>query len=160
MFTDYTHNCELEKIKQWFKENRLSLNVEKTNYTLFHKNPIKHKTPLKIPAFKVGNKIIERKSSIKLFGVMSDESLSWKDHIKTVENKLAKNVGFLYDTKQFLDETSFKIIYFSYIHSYLNYANNARASTYITKLKATKINHFTLFSHNLLVSSNIFLTIF
>ena len=37
-------------------------------------------------------------------------------HIKTVENKLAKNVGLLYCAKQFLNETSFKTMYFSYIH--------------------------------------------
>ena len=36
---------------------------------------------------------------------------------------------------QFLDEDSLKTIYFSYIHSYLNYANIAWASTYATKLK-------------------------
>ena len=38
----------------------------------------------------------------------------------------------------FLNEHSLKTIYFSYIHSYLNYANIAWASTYVTKLK--KIN--------------------
>ena len=58
-------NCELEKINQWFKANTLSLNVEKTNYTLFHKNSIKDKIPLKLPAWKMGNKIIERTSSKK-----------------------------------------------------------------------------------------------
>ena len=34
-----------------------------------------------------------------------------------------------------LDEDSLKTVYFSYIHSYLNYANIASASTYATKLK-------------------------
>ena len=53
-----TVNYELEKINQWFKANRLSINVEKTNYTLFHKNSIKYKIPLKMPALKIGNKII------------------------------------------------------------------------------------------------------
>ena len=37
--------------------------------------------------------------------------------------------------RQFLDKESLKTIYFSYIHSYLNYANIAWASTYFTKLK-------------------------
>ena len=30
-------NDELEKISQWFKANKLSLNKEKTKFTLFHK---------------------------------------------------------------------------------------------------------------------------
>ena len=37
--------------------------------------------------------------------------------------------------KQFLVETSLKAIYFSYIHSFLNYSNIAWASTHFTKLK-------------------------
>ena len=28
-------NCELSKISEWFKVNKLSLNVAKTNYILF-----------------------------------------------------------------------------------------------------------------------------
>ena len=86
----------------------------------------------------MGSKSIERSSSIKFLGVMLDEHLSWKDHIHTVENKIAKNLGLLYRANQFLDEHSLKTIYFSYIHSYLNYANLAWASTHLTKLK--KIN--------------------
>ena len=66
---------------------------------------------------------------------MLDEHLSWKDHIKIVENKLAKNIGLLYRVNQYLNESSLKTVYFSYIHSYLNYANIAWASTYPANLK-------------------------
>ena len=59
----------------------------------------------------------------------------WKDHTKMIDKKLAKNIGLLYRVKRCLDETSLKTIYFSYIHSYLNYANIAWASTRTTKLK-------------------------
>ena len=37
---------------------------------------------------------------------MLDINLSWKDHIKTAENKLAESFGLLHCTKQFLDETA------------------------------------------------------
>ena len=53
----------------------------------------------------------------------------------TIEKKLAKNIGLLCRVRQFLDKEALKTIYFSYIHSYLNYANNAWTSTYFTKLK-------------------------
>ena len=66
---------------------------------------------------------------------MLDENVSWRYHIKTVENKLSKNIGLLCRAKQFLDKTSLKTIYFPYIHSFLNYANIAWASTHFTKLK-------------------------
>ena len=130
-----TVNAELPKISQWFRANKLSLNVKKTNYTLFHKCSLKDKMPLKLPELKIGNNIIEKATSIKFLGVIIDENISWRDHIKTVENKLSKNIGLLYQAKQFLDENSLKTLYFSYIHSYLNYANIAWASTHFTKLK-------------------------
>ena len=41
----------------------------------------------------------------------------------------------MYRVKYLLDESPLKTVYFSYIHSYLNYANIAWASTYQTKLK-------------------------
>ena len=49
---------------------------------------------------------------------MLDENLSWDDHIKIAQNKLAKNVGLLYHGKHFLDETSLNTLtFFSYVHS-------------------------------------------
>ena len=117
-------NEELEKIGDWFKANKLSLNNKKTKYTLFHKS------------VKIGNNQIERKKAIKFLGVMLDENVNWQVHIRTVENKIAKNIGLLYRAKYLLNESSLKCIYFAYIHSYLNYANVAWASTYRTKLKA------------------------
>ena len=84
--------------------------------------------PLKLPELKTGSNIIEKATSIKFLGVMIDENISWRDHIKTVENKL-------YQAKQFLDENSLKTLYFSYIHSYLNYASIAWASTHFIKLE-------------------------
>ena len=68
-----------------------------------------------MPPLKKGNKMIEKILSIKVLGVILAESLSWKDHIKTLENKLAKSVSLLYSEKQVLDETILNIMYFSYI---------------------------------------------
>ena len=131
----YTVNSELEKISQWFKADKLSINIKKTKFTLFHKNSSKDDIPVKLPALMVGSNNIERTSSIKFLGVMLDEHISWIDHVRTVENKKAKNIGLLYRVSQFLDEDSLQTVYFSYIHSYLNYANIAWARTYATKLK-------------------------
>ena len=47
---------------------------------------------------------MERVESIKFLGVLLDENLSWKDHIKYIEDKVAKNIGLLYRAKQFLNK--------------------------------------------------------
>ena len=130
-----TVNAELQKLADWFTANRLSLNIKKTKYTFFHKNSVKDNIPLKLHDLHISNKSIERKSSIKFLGVMLDEHIAWNDHIHVIEKTLAKNIDLLYRARQFLDKESLKTIYFSYIHSYLNYANIAWASTCFAKLK-------------------------
>ena len=72
---------------------------------------------------------------MKFLGVLLDDNLSWKEHIKYLENKIAKNIGLMYRAKPFLDKESLLTLYYSYIHSYLNYANLAWGSTYLTNLK-------------------------
>ena len=111
------------------KANKLSLNNKKTKYTLFHKNSIKDDLPLKLRDLKIANNQIERKKGIKFLSVMLDENVNWQEHIRTVENKIAKNIGLNYRAKYLLNESSLKRIYFAYIHSYLNYANIAWART-------------------------------
>ena len=90
-----TVNCELEKIYERFRAKKLSLNVTKTNYILFHQDTL----PLKIPELKIGNSIIKRKSSVKFLGVMLDEQISCKDHTKTIEKKISQKYWFIMSLK-------------------------------------------------------------
>ena len=89
----FTMNNELVKIKEWFKANKLSLNIKKTKFTLFHKKSLTKSgstLPLAIPNLQIGNKHIERVSSIKFLGVMLDEHLPWHGHSKLLKISLQK----------------------------------------------------------------------
>ena len=66
---------------------------------------------------------------------MVDENLTWIDHITLVENKLSKNLGLLHKAKNYLNKKSMVSLYYSFIHSYLNYGNITWCSTSMTKLK-------------------------
>ena len=90
---------------------------------------------MKLPILKISGKKIERETTIKFLGVILDENITWEKHIRTIESKLAKNIGLFYHSKSLLQGKSLKSIYFAYIHSYLNYTNIAWGSTYRTKLK-------------------------
>ena len=133
-----TVNNELEKINEWFISNKLSLNVEKTKYSFFHKPSKKEDIPLVLPKLKVSDHEIERVDSIKFLGVFLDENLTWKEHIRYTENKIAKNIGLMYKAKHYLDKKSLLTLYYPYVHTYVNYANIAWGSTNRTNLK--KIN--------------------
>ena len=52
-------NSELSKIIQWFNANKLSLNKDKTKYTLFHKVRQKNNIPLKLPSLFINDKEIK-----------------------------------------------------------------------------------------------------
>ena len=114
-------NDEPEKILQWFKANKLSLNAGKTKFTLFHKPLDTDNLPLQLPNLKINNNEIKRSSSIKFRGILVVENLTWVDHITLVENKLSKNLGLLHKTKNCLNKKSMVSLYYSFIHSYLNY---------------------------------------
>ena len=114
-----TVNNELTKISQWFISNKLSLNVKKTKYSFFHTPSKKDNIPLALP--KLCNNQIQRSESIKFLGVFLDENLTWKDHIKYIENKIARNIGILYRSKPYLNNKCLLSLYYSYIHSYISY---------------------------------------
>ena len=54
---------------------------------------------------KIGNKIIKRQTPIEFLQIMLNENLSWKDLIKTVENKL----------KNWLDKIPRKVLLYEMI---------------------------------------------
>ena len=90
---------------------------------------------MRLPNLNINGFTTERKSLIKFLGVWIDENLTWRDYIHIVEDKIAKNIGLLYQAKHYLDDNCFKQIYFACIHAYLNCPNIAWASTHKTKLK-------------------------
>ena len=77
-------------INDWLMANKLSLNVGKTKYSLFHKPSRVDDLPLKLPKLSLNNQEIKRASYTKFLGVLLDENLSWKEHLKYTENKIAK----------------------------------------------------------------------
>ena len=95
-------NNELVNIKDWFTANKLSLNVENTKYSFFH-NPSK-KDDIRLPKLIINNYEVHTEESIKFLGVLLDQHLTWKEHIKLTENKIAKNIGILYKARPYLDK--------------------------------------------------------
>ena len=113
-------NLELENVNQWFISNKLLLNIKKTKYSFFHKPSQKENISLLLLLLIINNYKIQRTESIKFMGVLLDENLSWKEHIKYNENKIAKNLGLLYKAKHYLNKRSLIVLYYSFIHTYIN----------------------------------------
>ena len=108
------------KISEWFQANKLSLNEDKTTFTLFHRIHDKDNLPLRLPILKINDYDIKRSSSIKFLGVLVNKHLNWTDHINILENKLSKNLGLLYKSKHFLNANGMRSLYHSFFHIYLH----------------------------------------
>ena len=127
-------NTELEKVDKWFKANKLSLNLDKTNYILFsskRKNAPMHDYKL---AIKIDKQNITRVASSKFLGVHIDELLSWKVHITQISKKMAKNTGIISRIRHLLPRHTLIHLYYSLIYPYISYCNIIWASTYRTRL--------------------------
>ena len=64
----------------------------KKKQLIFPQSSKKDDIPIVIPKLNINNNEIARTDSMFL-GVLLDENLSWKTHIKYIENKISKNIG-------------------------------------------------------------------
>ena len=94
-----TANLESEIIIQWFISNKLSPNVSKTKYSFSQKPSKRDDISFLLPKLNMNNSGIERSECLKFMGVLLDEKLCWKEHIKYIESKIAKNIELLYKAK-------------------------------------------------------------
>ena len=90
--SDILLNNELTKITDWLSSNKLSLNVKKTKFMVFH-------TPqrrVKYPTIKLNNVNIERVSQFNFLCVILASSLKWDKHVAHVSLKISRVIGVLY----------------------------------------------------------------
>ena len=122
-------NVGLLKMSIWFKANKLSLNLTKTKWTLFHSQKKKRLITNGLPMLYIDNFEIVRESITKFLGIFIDGNLTWKNHIEHVCTKVSKSIRIMYKSRNILSKRLMKQLYFSFIYSYLNYANITWAST-------------------------------
>ena len=94
-------NSELRKVKKWLDAKRLSININKTNYIIFH-SPHKHIPP-------------------HFLGLLLDDTLSWKYHLSEPSKKLAKTCELLYKIRPFLPTEALICLSNSLFMSFLQY---------------------------------------
>ena len=67
----------IEYLNLWFKTNKLTLNINKTNFIIFTTQ--KKREQIDIPnTLQIENVVINRISHTKYLGLIIDEQLSWK----------------------------------------------------------------------------------
>ena len=130
-----TLNAELQKISSWFKSNKLSLNIDKTNFIYF-KNV--HSPDTECNLYIDGLSLVEKKST-KFLGVTIDSNLTWNEHIKNINTIISRNIGILYKLKDLLKEKSLFTLYNALVLPYITYCNIAWANSNKTKTETVHL---------------------
>ena len=112
-------NNELAKVYDWLAVNKLSLNVRKTKYVIFH--AMNKRIEGVIPNLEINGIPLERVQNFNFLGLVLNENMSWKPHIDLLANKLAKCAGVLNKLKRFLPIHILRTLYFSMVQSRLVY---------------------------------------
>ena len=141
-------NSELEKVNTWLCANKLSLNLEKTSFVIFHppQKHIHYKVRLQI-----SNKLLKQDSHIKYLGIIFDSHLNWKKHIHELGKKISKSVGILSKIRHFVSIDILIQLYYCFVYSLITYGILVWGNTYETSLKshqyrtrlASKASHYT-----------------
>ena len=111
-------NYDLKGITDWLNANRISLNVNKTEFVIFRspRKPIDSEINIKL-----NGKHLYPSTHIKYLGVLIDEHLSWKPHIDELIKKLNKTNSMLSKIRHYVNKDIIRSIYFSIFSSHISY---------------------------------------
>ena len=126
-------NTELTHITDWFRANKLSLNVSKTNYMLFSS-----KTPSHYNDITIDNNAIAQVHTTKFLGITIDDKLTWNQHINNITTKASHATGTIYRVRHHLPLHTLKTLYNTLVLPHFSYCNIIWASNYHTRI--TRLN--------------------
>ena len=117
-----TLSSEADSLNQWFAANRLTINVSKTNFVLFTTpQKYRHLQLENRNVIKFGSSEIKMRYEVKFLGLLLDNHLTFKNHIKYICTKLTKSLYAIKRASKLLPIKDLKTLYSSLFLPYLNY---------------------------------------
>ena len=120
-------NAELVRVKTWLSANKLSLNIAKSNFVIFH--PTQKKKTFNI-RLSVNDKHLKEELYIQYLRVMLDSYLNWKAHVSHVMKKTRKNIGLISKLRYFVNTNTLVSLYYALIYPFFVYSLLAWGNTY------------------------------
>ena len=82
---------ELVNVHVWLSANKLSLNIEKSNFVIFH--PYQKKSQIDI-SLSINGRYLKKVDYIRYLGVFIDSHLSWKYQVDYIAKRSKKELVF------------------------------------------------------------------
>jgi hypothetical protein len=110
-------NQVFQDINTWLNVSLLTMDFNKTQYLEFRtKNYYNVNTLIEYK-----QECITNTTETKFLGLTMDDTLSWKQHIEQVINKLCSACYALRNIKHIVPMDTLRVIYFALIHSIISY---------------------------------------
>ena len=110
-------NNELLKISEWLSSNKLSLNIRKTKFMVFHTPRIR----VDYPVLKLNIVNIGRVSKFNFFGVVVNFTLKWNKHIAHISLKISRATGVIFRLRRIYPREILLTLYNTLILPHLSY---------------------------------------
>lgn len=115
-------NLVCDKLSDWFYANRLTVNISKSAFMIFFARTsddqyiLENKLELKL-----NNHQLSRVNKIKFLGLLIDDKLTFKQHIKDLTSKINNTNSMLFARKQFIPSNARRNLYLSLIYSKISF---------------------------------------
>ncbi len=127
----------LQELHDWFCSNKLSLNIEKTQYSIFR--TVNKSIPPECDNIMFRNTHIERVENCKYLGVILDDKLNWNSHIQSITNSLVK-ISSAFKLINHIVPTKFRFdLYYAYVYSKLAYGIEVYGHASNTSMKCLQV---------------------
>lgn len=126
--------CEISKLYNWIKTNKLVLNISKTVSIIFGSKYRLSDNP-KIN-LQVNSQNVQQVKKVKLLGLWLDSTLSWSDHINKVVAKMGRAVAVTRKCAHFLNSQLFSRVVCTLVLCHLDYCSvvwSAASSSHLKK---------------------------
>lgn len=112
-------NRSLECASQWFTNNGLSLNTQKTHFLQFSlcNNPVNNL----LQKIHINSYYLESPESVKFLGIFLDANLSWDAHINHICKRIRPICYGLYRLAGICSQDALLSVYYAHVESILRY---------------------------------------
>lgn len=110
---------DINILSRWFLINRLTVNIDKTNYIIFMKN--KNVNPTNSFEIMYNNHQLKQETYIKYLGLIIDSNLSWENHINHIKKKITPVIGIMHRLKHCIPVVLNKSIYSAMVEAHMRY---------------------------------------
>ena len=129
----------LKVVANWFKANKLTLNVDKTKFMVFGTNHVLDHCNNIILTF--NDKVIERVDVFKYIGKKFDSNMSWSSHIDYLSGNVSKGIGVVKCVKYILPQETLITLANALVIPHFDYASSVWSNCSATDQAHLQVLH-------------------